>query len=121
MVTYQQCDDDAKVFNLDLSSTNTTPSPINKGDDITFNLVGVVSEQMTLKNVHIHVDWNSSPLYDEDDPGTNVYDSDVEYNLGWSVPSFAPSGHYDVYVTGTGDAKSLIGAKVMCIYAQMDL
>ena len=121
VVTYQQCDDDAKVFSLDLSSTNTTPSPINKGDDITFNLVGVVSEQMTLKNVHIHVDWNSSPLYDEDDPGTNVYDSDVEYNLGWSVPSFAPSGHYDVYVTGTGDAKSLTGAKIMCIYAQMDL
>ena len=76
---------------------------------------------MTLKNVHIHVDWNSSPLYDEDDKGLNVYDSDVEYNLGWNVPSFAPSGHYDIHVTGTGDAASLTDAKVMCIYAQMDL
>jgi hypothetical protein len=105
------------VFNLDLSSTNTSPNPISKGDDITFNLIGVVNSQMTLKNVHIHVEWNSSPLYDEDDPSSNVYDSDVEYKLGWNVPSFAPSGHYDIYVTGTGDAASLSDAKVMCIYA----
>ena len=105
------------MFNLDLSSTNTSPNPISKGDDITFNLIGVVNSQMTLKNVHIHVEWNSSPLYDEDDPSSNVYDSDVEYNLGWNVPSFAPSGHYDIYVTGTGDAASLSDAKVMCIYA----
>jgi hypothetical protein len=76
-VTFEQCDDDAKIFNLDLSSTNTTPNPITKGDDITFNLIGVVNSQMTLKNVHIHVEWNSSPLYDEDNPGTKTYDSDV--------------------------------------------
>ena len=120
-VTFEQCDDDAKIFNLDLSSTNTTPNPITKGDDITFNLIGVVNSQMTLKNVHIHVEWNSSPLYDEDNPGTNVYDSDVQYNLGWNVPSFAPSGHYDVTVTGTGDASSVTDGKVMCIKAYMDL
>lgn len=76
---------------------------------------------MTLKNVHIHVEWNSSPLYDEDNEGTNVYDSDVEYNLGWNVPSYAPSGHYDVTVTGTGNAASVTGGKVMCIKAYMDL
>ena len=120
-VTFGQCDDEAKVFNLDLSSTNTTPNPITKGDNIVFNLIGVVNSQMTLKNVHIHVEWNSSPLYDEDNPGTNVYDSDVEYNLGWNVPSFAPNGHYDVTVTGTGSASSVSDGMVMCIKAYMDL
>ena len=120
-VTFEQCDDDAKIFNLDLSSTNTTPNPVAKGDDITFNLVGVVNSKMTLKNIHIHVDWNDSPLYDEDDPGSNVYDSDVQYNLGWNVPSFAPSGHYVATITGTGDAGSVKDGKVICIIAKMDL
>jgi hypothetical protein len=76
---------------------------------------------MTLKNVHIHVDWNDSPLYDEDNEASNVYDSDLEYHLKWNVPSFAPSGHYDVHVIGTGDAESVSGGKVFCVRAQMDL
>lgn len=76
---------------------------------------------MTLKNIHIHVDWNDSPLYDEDNEGSTVYDSDVEYRLGWNVPAFAPDGHYDVHITGTGDTDSVKDGKVLCIRAQMDL
>jgi hypothetical protein len=77
---------------------------VNKGEDISFNLLGSVSNELTLKNVHIHVEWNNSPLYDEDNEASNIYDSDIEYHLKWNIPSFAPSGHYDVHVIGTGDA-----------------
>ena len=42
-------------------------------------MAGVVSEKLEIKNVHVHVDWNSAPLYDEDHFQDNSYDSDYSY------------------------------------------
>ena len=56
------------MFTFDESSTTTTPSPITKGSTINLNLAGIVSNNIEVTNVHIHVDWNKSTLYDQDIP-----------------------------------------------------
>ena len=116
-VTYAQCDDDTGVFTFDADNTNNSPDPAVKGSDVTLNLAGIVSDTMEVKNVHIHVDWNGSSLYDEDNKQDNTYDSDYSYSLTWNIPAYAPSGAYHIILTGKdGDDKSL-----MCITADMTL
>ena len=78
-VTWSQCDDSSKVFTYDQSSTTYDPSPVTKGTTCTINMAGVVSSPINIKNVHVHVDWNSAPLYDEDHNQDNSYDSDYSY------------------------------------------
>ena len=71
--------------------------------------------------MHIHVEWNQSPLYDEDHEMDQSYDSDLTYNLGWNMPSFSPAGFYNVTIVATGDSADKTNAKVMCVLAWMDL
>ena len=101
-VTWTQCDDKSKVFTFDESSTTIDPSRMTKGTSCSINMAGVVSSPIHIKNVHVHVDWNSAPLYDEDHTQDNTYDSDYSYQISWDVPSFAPDGHYSVFLTGIG-------------------
>ena len=119
-VTFAQCDDDFGVFSFDKTNTRTNPDPLVKGQNVAFNLAGIVSDTITVTNLHIHVDWNGSTLYDEDHPQSNTYDSSYNYSLGWFVPSFAPSGHYAVTITGTGTNEGDNGT-VICVNAGMDL
>ena len=116
-VTYAQCDDDTGSFTLDTDSTSNTPDPVTKGQDVALNLVGIVSDPIEVKNVHIHVDWNKTPLYDEDNKQDNKYSDDYQYSLKWNVPSFAPSGDYDITVTGLDDDQK----KLLCVNAKMTL
>jgi len=76
---------------------------------------------MEVTNIHIHVDWNGIPLYDEDFKQDNTYDSTYSYSLGWNVPAFAPSGKYAVKIRGTGNAGSVQGGNVICVNANFDL
>ena len=117
-VTFTQCDDDTGAFTLDTDATKSDPDPIVKGTDVALEMHGIVSDSIEVKNVHIHVDWNGSTLYDEDHAQDNTYDSDLEYNLSWSVPSFAPSGAYDVHVKAYGDDGTTV---LYCVDAQMTL
>ena len=83
--------------------------------------MGIVSETIDVSNINIHVDWNGAPLYDEDHDEENKYDSDFTYQLGWDVPSFAPSGDYFITVTGTGTTESGENGTVLCVNAAMTL
>ena len=121
IVSWQQCSDNAGVFTFDDSSTSVDPSPVHKNCDVKLNLGGIVSDPMEITNLHVHVKWNNANLYDEDIPQDNTYDSTYAYTVGWNVPSFAPSGHYDVTITGTGNAGSVQSGLVMCVNAQFDL
>ena len=112
-VQWSQCDDDKGVFTLD-GSTDTDPDPLKKGSDVTFNLVGVLSDDITLSNIHIHVDWNHVPLYDEDHKGPQSFSDTLIYNLKWNVPAYAPDGLYSATVTGI-DADG--SSKDFCITA----
>ena len=118
MVSYAQCDDDAGIFTLDDQSTSNTPQPLTKGVNLQFNLAGILADHMTISNVHVHVDWNGTPLYDEDHAQTNEYDDTYNYQLGWDVPAFAPDGDYAVKITGVGSTSSAAeGSTVYCMLA----
>ena len=119
-VTYSQCDDDFGLFTLDTDNTNNTPAPAVKGQDVSLNLAGIVSDTIEVTNVHVHVDWNGAPLYDEDHAQHNQYDSSYNYSLKWAIPSYAPSGAYDIHLTGTGNSSSGSGTAI-CVRAQMNL
>ena len=100
-VTYSECSDDTGSFQLDTSSTSNSPDPITKGTDLTFNLAGILSDDIHVDNVHVHVDWNGSPLYDEDHPQSTDFSDNVDMNLAWNVPAYAPDGKYAVQIVGT--------------------
>ena len=119
-VTYGQCDDDFGVFSFDKANTKNDPNPVTKGVHLNFNLAGIVSDEIEVKNLHVHVDWNGSTLYDEDHAQDNKYDSAYSYKLAWDVPSFAPSGHYAIKISGTGLNEGDSGT-VLCVTADMDL
>ena len=63
-VTFDSCPDDTGVFTFDESSTTFAPMPLTKGSHINLNLAGIVSDTITQSNVHVHVDWNGTTLYD---------------------------------------------------------
>ena len=115
-VTYSQCPDDLNEFTLDTDNTTNVPAPAVKGSDVALKLAGIVSAQMEVTNVHVHVDWNGATLYDEDHAQDNMYTSSYNYSLSWSIPSYAPSGAYDIHLTGTGPQ-----GKEICIEAKMSL
>ena len=118
MVSYSQCEDDAGIFTLDDQSTSNTPQPLTKGVSLQFNLAGIISDHMSISNVHVHVDWNGTPLYDEDHAQANEYDDTYNYQLGWDVPAFAPDGAYAVKITGIGSTSSAAeGSTVFCLGA----
>ena len=117
-VTFSQCDDDQGVFTLDTDSTTSTPDPITKGQKVSLDLHGIVSDSIEVKNVHIHCDWNGSTLYDEDHAQDNTYDADLAYALEWDVPSFAPGGDYDVHIKAYGDDTSKV---LYCVEATFSL
>ena len=108
------------AFTFDEDNTNVKPYPVKKGDTINFHLAGIVSDTITVTNVHVHVDWNGSTLWDEDHKQNNKYDSDYKYDLSWAVPSFAPSGKYDIHLKGTGTDQGVEGV-VLCVEAIMNL
>ena len=117
-VTFSQCDDDKQTFTLDTDATKSDPDPVVKGDKVALDLHGIVKDSIEVKNVHIHVDWNGSTLYDEDNKQDNTYDSDVDYSLQWDVPSYAPSGDYDIHVKAYGDDENTV---LFCVEATMTL
>ena len=114
-VEFETCDTDLDVFEFDEDATTVDPNPPQKNADINFGLAGGLNDEMDLTNIHIHVDWNSSPLYDEDHAVTEgpFTGDDFNYPLTWNVPSYAFDGIYKINLKGTQDD----GQTVMCINA----
>ena len=118
---FTQCDDDAGAFTLDTKSTTEQPNPITKGQDVKLMLRGIVSEFMEVEDIHVHVNWNGATLYDEDIQGVHDYTTSYSMDVAWNVPSYAPSGAYDVTLTGTGKTDDLPSGKVLCVNAKFNL
>ena len=120
-VTISQCEDDVGIFTLDDQQTTNTPQPLTKGCNLQFNLAGIIGDHMKISNIHVHVDWNGTPLYDEDHNQDNEYDDTYAYQLGWDVPAFAPDGAYHVEIKGIGSTSSAAeGSNVYCINADFN-
>ena len=121
VATFSQCDDDAGAFTLDTKATTEQPNPMQKGQDVKLLLRGAVSENMEVSDLHVHVDWNGSTLYDEDITGVHDYTSSYSFDVSWNVPSYAPAGDYSVTLTGTGKTDELPDGKVLCVNAKFSL
>ena len=121
VVTFSQCDDDAGAFTLDTKATTEQPNPVTKGQDVKLMLRGIVSEFMEVEDLHVHVDWNGSTLYDEDIQGVHDYTTSYSFDVSWNVPSYAPSGAYHVVLTGKGKTDEVSDATVMCVDAKFNL
>ena len=120
-VSYEQCDDDVGSFTFDGDNTYNDPAPVVKDSDLTLNLAGIFGDSGTLKNIHIHVDWNGTPLYDEDHEQTTDIGDEFTTAITWNVPAIAPAGDYEISLVGTGDLAGSTDAKIMCIHASMTL
>ena len=109
----EPCTTDLDVFDFDEEATVVDPNPPAKGQDVNFNLAGGLSDEMDLTNIHIHADWNGSPLYDEDHKVTEgpFTDDDFSYKMAWNVPPYAFDGLYVINLKGTQDD----GQSVVCI------
>ena len=115
-VQWGQCDDDKQAFTLDTDNTAADPDPLVKGSDVSLNLVGALSDDITLSNVHVHADWNGTPLYDEDHPEFKgkAFSDILQASLKWSVPAYAPNGNYKITLTGVDTDGS---SKDFCVTA----
>ena len=119
-VAWSQCEDDFGVFQFDESSTSYSPDPMTKGVSATPNLAGVLQDTIHVENMHMHADWNGSPLYDQDFKDGSDYDSNWTQSVGWDIPGFAPSGAYHITFKGAGSYMGADGT-VFCIAADLSL
>lgn len=85
-VLYDVCKTDIKVFTFDKSNTSNTPDPITKGTEVTFNLAGKFNDIVNVTSVNVHVDLQSTPIYDNKTTVSNNYNaSDVVIPQKWHI------------------------------------
>ena len=97
---FKQCADQENKFSMDDAATTQSPSPMIKGKNVNLDLEGIVSSPMDVSKMHLHVNWNGTPLYDQDLKVGQHYDSTLSYQMAWFVPSYAPAGKYDLTLVG---------------------
>ena len=124
-VTWTECEAAVKDdFVPDFSLTYAQPDPAVKGGNVGLNLGGIFNMDTTVTNARIDVLWAGSPLHREDHPLSEVVPANgpFAYTLGWYIPPFAPSGHYEVTITINGTtAGSPTAQPVGCLNADFDL
>ena len=113
-IAWSQCEDDLGIFTLDFGYTKGTPNPPTKGKDVQLDLVGVLSDPVTLDHVTIHTDWEGVPLYDDEKPLNSAFDDVLQYQMSWNVPTFAPEGDYVTEVKGVTED----GTIAFCVSAE---
>ena len=108
-----------KQFKPDMSKTYSDPKIPVKGIDVALILHGTFTDDVELKGIKIYVEWNKTPLYVQDYERAASYSEGDDYsdNIGWSIPSFAPTGHYNVVITLHDAANKNLG----CLTVDFDL
>ena len=84
-----------------MSNLNVTLSNVQKGADISIQIDGVLSSQVTGGNNVINVKFMGVPLHSETDPISEgmvlpVGPGNFEYKKSVNIPGIAPSGPYVV-------------------------
>ena len=100
VVTFSTCSDKEGKFTFDEASSSYNPNPMIKGKNVNFDLQGIVSSPMDVSKIHLHVNWNGTPLYDQDYKEGVHFDSSLDIKLSWYVPTYAPNGKYDLTLVG---------------------
>mgnify|MGYP006141509109 CR=1 FL=1 len=122
-VAWTQCDSTLDVWTLDAEDSSYSPDPFGGGDTLTFDMVGTVSESITVQGAHVTVKWGAITLSDADHPlegGEQTFDSAVDLSIHFSLPSVAPSGSYTVTIKGYEFADSASTTN-MCVQTKFKL
>ena len=104
VVSWGTCQDDDNIFQFSQSMTSYSPSPIKLGSNLSLNLGGTCKVPMFVEKIHVHVDWNSVHLYDQDIAVGETFPTVLKESVSWFVPSYAPRGNYAVTLTGFDNA-----------------
>ena len=88
---------------MDELKTHVTPDPAVKGEMVTIHLAGILDMAIEVTNLHVHVEINGLPLWNEDHVQDNKYKQQYKYDLKWPIPSYAPKGKYHMTLVGTGN------------------
>ena len=97
-ISHTNCGAESDPIKVSGVTVGATPT---KGGANSITIAGTVSGHLELKEADLKVLLNGSPLHTETIPKTDVYDDGDAFNFNYSVsvPSFAPSGKYDVSFT----------------------
>jgi hypothetical protein len=73
--------------------------------------MGTINDHQELAKVNIEVSVGGAHLHSEDVPVTDIYDQgqDFTYKYNVQIPSFAPSGTYDVKFDIFNNANARVG------------
>lgn len=115
-ISFSNCggaSDPVKITSVTVGATPT------KGADNTLTVTGTVSGHLELKEADLKVLLNGSQLHTETVPDSQVYEDGDAFNFKYAVnvPSFAPSGKYDVSFT----FKNTAGASSGCVDVTFNL
>ena len=103
---FEGCTPDVKnTFVFDDVNTKAIPAVVSKNIDITFDMVGIVLDDLYLESTNIYVEWDNVKLYSGDFPIDKVLrhpGDEFKTEMTFPIPSFAPSGKYMAKVSLSG-------------------
>ena len=97
------------IYETDTDYSYTEPTDVNKGDDVTLHMWGVMNLDEKVSNLEIDVYWNYNFFHREDHARSDVISEGeaLEVLLSVFVPGFAPSGYYLVLAILQGGGNNL--------------
>jgi hypothetical protein len=101
------CSTATKTYEVDLTKTHTTPASAVKGSAIELDVEGLCDDNITFSKVHLDVYWGGSLFHAEDVDMSGqacVAGKDYTFKTSFDIPSYAPSGKYDVKASFNGVA-----------------
>lgn len=103
-----------------ITRTAVTPEEIIKGDDIALKAQGQALENLVIKNLHLITKYNGADIFvDDKDQGSKEVPAGQTHSFSYtaSVPSFTPSGSWDIYLYLQNDKDE----NVSCLLAHFDM
>ena len=121
VVTWSQCPDDTGVWTFDTAASTYSPSPFEKGNTVSFTLLGSVTAPIHIDMYSVSVKLNGS-LYIFETFGGGDFTSAWSLSLSQKFPALlTPSGHYQITAVGNGGLQNGENGTVTCGNAEFDL
>lgn len=95
------------------------PEEIIKGGEILFKVQGVALEAMTVKKLHLVTKYNGADIFTDNKSieKTLTEGQKLTYDYTAAIPSFTPSGSWDIYLYLQDDKE----IEIHCLKAHFDM
>jgi len=105
---FSPCDNNADyVYQIDFKNLYTEPKDVEKGVSAKLFIDGIMTAAEDVRELELDVNWSGVFLHKVEQPESDNVSKNQEYKItfGVNIPSFAPSGQYDLvgYVQGSPD------------------